>query len=103
VIILYAINFQSKILINDTVIKKMKIKVLLYYHLKEKAGTGTLDIDIKNGSTIKDLKDQLAIDHPGLRTHLDNVMILVDGKIVLNEDKLIENSSVSFLTPVGGG
>ena len=42
-------------------------------------------------------------DYPGLRTHLDNVMILLDGKIVLDEDKLKENASVSFLTPVGGG
>ena len=81
----------------------MKIKVLLYYHLKEKAGTGSLDIDINDGSTIKDLKDRLENDHPGLRTHLDNVMILMDGKIVLAEDKLKENASVSFLTPVGGG
>jgi len=81
----------------------MKIKVLLYYHLKEKAGTGSLDIDINNGYTIKDLKNRLVNDHPGLRTHLDNVMILLDGKIVLDEDKLKENASVSFLTPVGGG
>jgi len=81
----------------------MKIKVLLYYHLKEKAGTGSLDIDINDGSTIKDLKQKLTNDFPGLRTHLDNVMILLDGKIVLDEDKLKEAASVSFLTPVGGG
>jgi len=81
----------------------MKIKVLLYYHLKEKAGTGNLDFDINFGSTIKDLKNQLVNDHPGLRTHLDNVMILMDGKIVLDEDKIKDNASVSFLTPVGGG
>lgn len=81
----------------------MKIKVLLYYHLKEKAGTGSLDIDINNGSTIKDLKQKLVNDHPALRTHLNNVMILMDGKIVLDEDNLKEDASVSFLTPVGGG
>jgi molybdopterin synthase sulfur carrier subunit len=81
----------------------MKIKVLLYYHLKEKAGTGNLDIEIDNGSTIKGLKHKLVNDYPGLRTHLDNVMMLLDGKIVLDEDKLKENANVSFLTPVGGG
>ena len=81
----------------------MKIKVLLYYHLKEKAGTGNLDFDLENGSTIKDLKQKLIIAYPALRTHLDNVMILLDGKIVLDEDKLKEAASVSFLTPVGGG
>ena len=42
----------------------MKIKVLLYYHLKEKAGTGNLDVDINDGSTIKDLKLKLVNDFP---------------------------------------
>jgi sulfur-carrier protein len=81
----------------------MKIKVLLYYHLKEKAGSGTLEIDIQEGSTIKDLKTQLVTDHPGLNSHLDNIMMLMDGKIVLDDDKIIDNASVSFLTPIGGG
>lgn len=81
----------------------MKIKVSLYYHLKEKAGAGSLDIELADGSTIKDLKHKIESDYPGLRTHLDNVMMLLDGKIVLNEDKLKENANVSFLTPVGGG
>ncbi len=81
----------------------MKIKVLLYYHLKEKAGTGNLDVDINDGSTIKDLKLKLINDFPSLGAHLHNVMILMDGKIVLDEDRLKENASVSFLTPVGGG
>jgi molybdopterin converting factor small subunit len=81
----------------------MKIKVTLFYHLKERAGTGSLDIQVNNLATIKDLKDQLEVKFPNLRTHLNNVMILMDGKIVLNEDKLKDNAKVSFLTPVGGG
>jgi molybdopterin synthase sulfur carrier subunit len=81
----------------------MKIKVLLYYHLKEKAGTGSLELEVKRLSTIKDLKQQLETKFPALRTQLDNVLILMDGKIVLDEDKLLENANVSFLTPVGGG
>jgi molybdopterin synthase sulfur carrier subunit len=81
----------------------MKIKVLLYYHLKEKAGTGSLELEVKRLSTIKDLKHQLETKFPALRTQLDNVLILMDGKIVLDEDKLLENANVSFLTPVGGG
>jgi molybdopterin synthase sulfur carrier subunit len=81
----------------------MKIKVLLYYHLKEKAGTGSLELEVKRLSTIKDLKHQLETKFPALRTQLDNVLILMDGKIVLVEDKLLENANVSFLTPVGGG
>lgn len=81
----------------------MKIKVCLYYHLKEKAGTGNLELEVADISTIKDLKLQLEILYPSLKTHLDNVLMLMNGKIVLNEDKLKENAAVSFLTPVGGG
>jgi molybdopterin converting factor small subunit len=81
----------------------MKIKVLLYYHLKEKAGRGSLELEVKRLSTIKDLKHQLETKFPALITQLDNVLMLMDGKIVLDEDKLKENANVSFLTPVGGG
>ncbi len=81
----------------------MKIRVSLFYHLKEKAGTGNLELDLDDISTIKDLKRQLEELYPNLRTHLDNVMMLMDGKIVLDEDRLKENANISFLTPVGGG
>lgn len=81
----------------------MKIKVTLYYHLKQKAGTGSLEMDLPDQATIKDLKQALEVKFPALRTHLDNIMILMDKKIVLDEDKLKENAEVAFLTPVGGG
>ncbi len=81
----------------------MKIKVTLYYHLKEKAGTGNLELELPDQATIKDLKTLLETKFPTLRTHLDNIMILMDKKIVLDEDKLKENAEVAFLTPVGGG
>jgi molybdopterin converting factor small subunit len=81
----------------------MNIKVTLYYHLKEKAGTGNLELELPNQSTIKDLKGVLEAKFPALRTYLDNIMILMDKKIVLDEDKLKENAEVAFLTPVGGG
>ncbi len=81
----------------------MKIYVSLYYNLKEKAGTGNLDLEMDGISTIKQLKQKLEINYPGLRTQLDKVMMLMDGKIVLDEDQLIENATVSFLSPIGGG
>lgn len=81
----------------------MKINVTLYYQLKQRAGTGTLAIDMPESSTIKDLRIFLEKEYPSLRTHLDNVMVLMNKKIVLEEDKLFDQAEVSFLTPVGGG
>jgi molybdopterin converting factor small subunit len=81
----------------------MEIKVSLYYHLKEKAGTGSIEMDMPDASTIRDLKIELEKKYPALRTYLDNIMVLMDKKIVLDEDKLKDKSEVAFLTPVGGG
>jgi molybdopterin converting factor small subunit len=81
----------------------VKIKVNLYYQLKEKAGTGSLEFEMPPAATIRDLRNTMESKFPALKTHLDNVMILMDKKIVLDEDKLKDQSEVSFLTPVGGG
>lgn len=81
----------------------MIIKVILYYHLKEKAGTGSIEITLPDRSTIRDLKNNLESQFPNLKTHLDNVMMVMDKKIVLDEDYLKDNAEVAFLTPVGGG
>jgi len=81
----------------------MQIKIKLFYHLKEKAGIGVINLDIPEKSTIGDIKNTLEFQYPQLRTHLDNVMILMDQKIVLDDDQITEGAEVSFLTPVGGG
>jgi molybdopterin converting factor small subunit len=81
----------------------MKIYVSLYYNLKEKTGTGNLVLEMDGFSTVKQLKQKLEINYPGLRTQLDKVMMLMDGKIVVDEDQLRENATVSFLPPIGGG
>ncbi len=81
----------------------MEITVSLFYHLKEKAGVDKIDIDVRDDATIGDLKMYLEEHYPSLRSHLDNVMILMDKQIVLDEDSIKNNAHISFLTPVGGG
>ena len=81
----------------------MNITVKLFYHLKEKTGTGEINLDLPDRSTIADVKKTLELQYPQLRTHLGNVMILMNQKIVLDDDRVQNDAEVSFLTPVGGG
>ena len=81
----------------------MKINVILFYQLKEKAGSGNLEMELPAGSTIRDLRNAMEDKFPALKTQLNNVMVLMDKKIVVDEDKLKDHAEVSFLTPVGGG
>ena len=81
----------------------INIDVSLYYHLRQKAGVGTISLLAAAGITIREVKQILEKKHPALITHLDNVMILMGKKIVLDEDALQQNSKIAFLTPIGGG
>jgi molybdopterin synthase sulfur carrier subunit len=80
-----------------------RITVNLYYHLKEKAGTNQINLELPENSTIKELKVLLIHDYPALQSQLDNIMMLINQKIALDEDKIPQNAQVSFLTPIGGG
>jgi len=81
----------------------IEVTVSLFYHLREKAGVEKTVIKMEDGATIKDLKAVLEHQYPALRTHLDNVMILMNKQIVLEEDHIKDQSHIQFLTPVGGG
>ena len=81
----------------------INIDISLYYHLRLKAGVGTISLSAPTGVTIKEVKQILEEKYPALITHLDNVMILMGKKIVLDEDILLQNSKIAFLTPIGGG
>jgi molybdopterin converting factor small subunit len=80
-----------------------KVTVNLYYHLKEKAGTGQLQLEVPDRTTIKALKSILISKHPALQPHLGNIMVLIGRKIALDEDVIPADAQVSFLTPIGGG
>jgi molybdopterin converting factor small subunit len=79
------------------------ITVNLYYHLKEKAGTNIIHIEIPKDSTMRDLKRILITNYPTLESQLDNIMMLINQKIAVDEDKIPLGAQVSFLSPIGGG
>ena len=80
-----------------------KITVKLFYHLKEKAGKGEIEFSINENFTISELKHTLIDKFPGLQSHLDNTLVLVNQKVALDEDLIPPGAQVSFLTPIGGG
>ena len=81
----------------------INIDISLYYHLRLKAGVGNISLSVPTGITIKEVKQILEEKYPALITHLDNVLILMGKKIVLDEDSVQQNTKIAFLTPIGGG
>jgi hypothetical protein len=81
----------------------INLEICLYYHLKQKAGVGSIPLSVQKGISIKEVKNTIEEMYPILITHLDNVMVLLDKKIVLDEDTIENDAVVTFLTPIGGG
>jgi len=81
----------------------INITVILYYHLKEKAGSDKITFRVKPGITIKEIKQLAEIKFPALRTHLENIMMVSGRKIVMDDDIFKEDREIRFLTPIGGG
>jgi hypothetical protein len=81
----------------------INLEICLYYHLKQKAGVGSIPLSVQKGTSIKEVKNKIEEMYPILITHLDSVMVLLGKKIVLDEDTINEDSIITFLTPIGGG
>ncbi len=81
----------------------MHVKVKLYFQLKEKAGSGEIEMELPEKASILNLKQELKSRYPQLNAHLKNVLVLMNQKIVLDDDLIKENAEISFLPPIGGG
>jgi len=79
------------------------IDVNLFQHLRQETGFGELSIEMPDESTLRDLKKHLYDLHTELYPHLENIMVLMGRKIIVDDDKLQDAATISFLTPMGGG
>lgn len=79
------------------------ISVFLFQHLRKKTGVGKISINLPDESTLRDLKIHLYDLYPELYSHLENIMVLMGRKVIVDNDKLNDTEKISFLTPIGGG
>ncbi|MCM3397771.1 molybdopterin converting factor subunit 1 [Oceanobacillus profundus] len=76
------------------------IKILLFAHLQEKAGSDQLTID-KEQTTIRDLKNILKETYQLIE--LDQVMTAVNEEYVMDDEIVKAGDTVAFIPPVSGG
>ena len=76
------------------------IKILLFAHLQEKAGSDQLTID-KEQTTIRDLKNILKETYQLIE--FDQVMTAVNEEYVMDDEIAKAGDTVAFIPPVSGG
>ncbi len=81
----------------------MKLTVLFFATLKEKAGRDRLALELADGATVSVLKARLAADLPALTPNLPTALVSVNHEFAFAEDVLKDGDEVALFPPVSGG
>lgn len=82
----------------------MELEVRLFGGLWERTGgTRRVTVTLPAGATVRDLRDQLAADHPALADLLPRVNVAVDLEVAPDTLVLDGATEVAVLPPVAGG
>lgn len=81
----------------------MKIRVKLFAMLRERAGTADTFHDVPEGSTVKDLWEDLRREHGGLAGIDLRLLYAVNSEYVALDHRLADGDEVAFIPPVSGG
>jgi molybdopterin converting factor small subunit len=80
------------------------VKVLFYGRLAEAIGP-ELEVEARPGSSVAELRERLAAEHPGARQSLASrrARTCIGDTLVSDDHVLGETETVEFLPPVSGG
>ena len=81
----------------------MKIRVRLFALARELAGADVVELELGKGSTIADVRRELAGAHPALRSIVPHVMFAVDSDYAADDASITPESEVACIPPVSGG
>ena len=83
--------------------RQLKVTVLLFASDREKAGTGTLELDAPEGSTVGDVAAMVEANFPGLAANPSVIVVAVNREYREHGFRLSDGDEVAFIPPVSGG
>jgi molybdopterin converting factor subunit 1 len=81
----------------------MKIKVLYFAGVRDLAGKGDDEIDLPEGSTVKDAMDRLVQRVPGLAERRSFVRVARNEAFARDDDVITSGDVLALIPPVAGG
>ena len=79
------------------------IKILFFATLKDRAGFSGLSLEISESMTVKELKDHLSNQYPGLLPAMPSTLVAINHEFAFDEDNIPDEAEVAFFPPVSGG
>jgi len=81
----------------------MTIHVRLFARAKDLVGASTITLDLPEGTTVGELRRQLAREHPTLAGLLERSALAVQDEFADDPLTLSAGAEVALLPPVSGG
>ena len=81
----------------------MRLNVRLFAAFRERAGAGSITIDLPEGATVADLVTHIAVTSPALAPILKSARPVLNQEFALPEEVLKASDEVALLPPVSGG
>jgi molybdopterin synthase catalytic subunit len=81
----------------------MRVRVLYFATLRDRAGVKEEAITIAAGSTVADLKRALGERHESLAPALESSLVSINREFALPEESLSEGDEIAVFPPVSGG
>lgn len=81
----------------------MTVRVLLFANFRELVGEKQVQVNLPDGSTVKELRKLLTSEYPVLFKAMDSALISVNRQFAFDEDLLPGDAEVAIFPPVSGG
>jgi molybdopterin synthase catalytic subunit len=81
----------------------MNVRVRLFARLSEVLGERNVTLELPEGATVDDLRDQLSHRFPAVAPYLPTAVCAVDEEYVTRDHALREGDDVALIPPVSGG
>jgi molybdopterin converting factor subunit 1 len=80
-----------------------EVKVLFFATLRDRIKTKEINLELMDGSKVKDLKAQLKLRFPELDPAVDSALISINREYAFEEDEIPDGAEVALFPPVSGG
>ncbi len=81
----------------------MRVSVRLFAGLHDLVGHREVELELVDGATIADLREQLASQYPAVAPLMSTLVCAVNEEYVPNEHRLSPGDQVALIPPVSGG
>jgi len=81
----------------------MRVSVRLFAALHDLVGQREVDLELVDGATVADLRDQLASTYPAVVPFMSTLVCAVNEEYVSSEHRLSPGDQVALIPPVSGG